>query len=90
MAISVSDWGNWNEAQGLLPQTFHRGGKLKREEKNPDIQFMFVTWFPSQGPAFPYQPLAVFPAIFPIVFHHGCKACRGCSEPSFLKSLRLG
>lgn len=31
--FSCQTWGNLNEAQGLLLQTFHRGGKLKREEK---------------------------------------------------------
>lgn len=31
--FSCQTWGNLNGAQGLLPQTFHRGGKLKREEK---------------------------------------------------------
>lgn len=60
-----SDLGNWNEAQGLLPQTFHRGNKLK-VEKNPGKQFMFVTWFSLAGAAFPYQLLAVFPQIFPL------------------------
>lgn len=31
--FSCQTRGNLNEAQGLLPQTFHWGGKLKREEK---------------------------------------------------------
>lgn len=81
--ISVSDWGNWNNVQGLLPQTFHREDKLKRERKNPGKQFMFVTWFSLAGPACPYQSLAVFTQFFPIVFHLSSKACHGCSEPFF-------
>lgn len=60
MVISVSNWENVNEAQGLLPQTFTQKRKLKREgKKNPGKQFLFVTWFPLVA-AFPYQPLAVF------------------------------
>ena len=49
MAISVSDWRNWNEAQGLLPQTFHRGGKLKREEKILANNSCLSPGSPSQG-----------------------------------------
>ncbi len=57
MVVSLSDWGNWNEAQGLLLRHFRQ---IENGGKNPGKQFMFVTWFSLAGAAFPYQPLAVF------------------------------
>lgn len=81
MAIPVSDWGNWNEAQGLLPQTFHREGKLKREGKNPGKQFMFVTWFSLAGAAFSYQPLAGLPQFFPLFFTSALKPATAALSP---------
>lgn len=85
VVVSVSDWGNWNEAQGLLLRHFIKKSNWKGREKSWQTIHVCHLVLPHRG-CISLSASCSFSAIFAIVFQLGSKACRSCSEPSFLKA----